>query len=271
MAFLRKSSPIHPITQAEALAFVKNNPQEIFFVQKIDIPVKLTKTAKKTLVKTIVVARDGRRIYETSHIADVGYGVDTRTCIDGSLDQYAKKPKRVRSSYKIDDGRAFDDVRPDETTLAHTDNQDIRRAFVAKEDMFLATTWDTVQFVAKGGIVTILGDEAIGNNNPCDMVMHTPAGNGSLVLTKPAQKIRRDLQTLGLEISAGMEKFLSVAENEDRRNPYLYKRRLAATEMKKKAKTSQEKINTLIKSVSVRLSQKTRRRCQPIKNVDVER
>jgi len=69
-----------------------------------------------------------------------------------------------------------------------------------------------------------------------------------------------------LENSSGLEKFLSVAESEDRKNPYLYKRCLMTAEMKKKAKSAQEKINTLIKCARVRLSQKTGRRYQPIKN-----
>lgn len=232
MSGLRKSSSDNPLTQEEVKAFAEKHPQEIFLVQKVDIPVKLTKTAQKTAVETVVVARDGRKIHETSNLADVGYGIDTRYCVDGSVDQYAKKPHKVKTSYKIDDGRTFDEVALSETTSAHTDGNDIRKAFVAENDIYLATTWGSVQFVARGGIVTFLGNEAIGNNNPCDMVLHTDLGNGKVVLTKYASAIRRDMFKQKLPISAGAEKFLKIAQTEDMKRILKRDRKNVSTSMR---------------------------------------
>lgn len=231
MSFLRKSSQDNPLTQEEVKVYAEKHPQEVFFVQKIDIPVKLTKTAQKTVVDTVVVARDGRKIHETSHIADVGYGIDTRYCVDGSIDQYAKKPQKVKKSYTIDDGRSFAEMKPAETALAHTDGDDIRQAFVAEKDMYLATNWGAVQFVARGGIVTFLGTEAIGNNNPCDMVLHTPVGNGGVVLTKYASAIKRDMLKRQLPISKGVEKFLKIAQTEDMKRILKRERKFVFTSM----------------------------------------
>lgn len=232
MSGLRNSSADNPLTQEEVLAFVENAPNEVFWVQKVDIPVKLTKTAQKTAVETVVVARDGRKIHETSNLADIGYGIDTRYCVDGSVDQYAKKPHKVKTSYKIDDGRTFDEVAFSETTAAHTDGDDIRKAFVATKDLYLKTNWGSVQFVARGGIVTFLGNEAIGNNNPCDMVLHTDLGNGNVVLTKYASAIRRDMFKRELPISAGAEKFLKIAQTEDMKRVLKRDRKGVSTSMR---------------------------------------
>jgi len=232
MSFLRKSSQDNPLTQEDVKVYAEKHPQEVFFVQKIDIPVKLTKTAQKTVVDTVMVARDGRKIHETSHITDVGYGIDTRYCIDGSLDQYAKKPTKVQNSYTIDDGRTFAEMKPAETTTAHTDGDDIRQAFVAEKDMYLATNWGAVQFVARGGIVTFWGTEAIGNNNPCDMVLHTPLGNGGVVLTKYASAIKRDMLKRQLPISKGAEKFLKIAETEDMKRILKRERKIVSASMR---------------------------------------
>jgi len=222
MVEIRKSTAEHPLSQQEVLDFMVHHPDDVFKVQKIVIPVKLIKLGFRKKISTTVRARDGRKIHETSQIADANYGVDMRVCIDGSIDQYAKKPNKVKTGYKIDDGRSFDDVTADDTIDAHTNtHDDIRLAMVASDDMYLATTWGAVQFVAKGGIITLLGNEAIGNNNPCDMVIHTPQGNGKLVLTNTASEIRNDLEELNLPISAGMEKFLTVAHDEDVKNPYI--------------------------------------------------
>lgn len=232
MSFLRKSSADNPLTQEEVKAFAEKYPQEMFWVQKIDIPVKLTKTAQKTVVDTVVVARDGRKIHETSHVADIGYGIDTRYCVDGSIDQYAKKPQKVKKSYTIDDGRSFAEMNPAETVDAHTDGDDIRQAFVAEKDMYLATNWGSVQFVARGGIVTFLGTEAIGNNNPCDMVLHTDLGNGNVVLTKYASAIKRDMLKKNLPISNGADKFLKIAQTEDMKRILKRDRKNVSTSMR---------------------------------------
>lgn len=222
MAEIRKSTAERPLSQQEVLDFMTHHADEVFEVQKIVIPVKLIKLGFRKKISTTVRARDGRKIHETSQIADADYGVDMRVCIDGSIDQYAKKPHKVKTGYKIDDGRTFDDVAADNEIAAHTNtHDDIRLAMVASDDMYLSSSWGTVQFVAKGGIITILGDEAIGNNNPCDMVIHTPSGNGKKVLTNTASEIRNDMEELNLPIVAGADKFLTVAHEEDVKNPYI--------------------------------------------------
>lgn len=223
MTNLRKSAPDKPLSQTEILDFVKENPDEVFEVAKIKIPVKQTKTHHEQRVQTVTVARDGRRIKETAQTVPEGYGVDTRVCIDGSLDQYAKKPARVKTDYTFDDGRSFDELDVGETAQAHTKNQEIRQAFVAPFDMWLKATWGQVQFVARGGIVTISNGEAIGNNNPCDMVVWTSHGAGREVLTKPARVIRYDLEQQGIPICRGAEKFLKTAAKEDMKSPYISK------------------------------------------------
>ena len=75
--------------------------------------------------------------------------------------------------------------------------------------------------MAKGGLVTFMGDEAIGNNNPCDMVIANGDRKGNKVLTASGYEIRKDLENSGVELSDGAKKFLQVATEEDRKNPYL--------------------------------------------------
>ena len=212
---LRQSSAENPLLQEEILDYVRQNTDDMFWVQKINIPVKLTKVDSRTEVNTVVVARDGRKIHETSNIAQTGEGVDTRLCVDGSKDQYVKKPHKVKSGYRIDDGRTFDNMHLAETTDAHTVSDDIRQAFVAEKDLYLMSAWGKVQFVARGGIVTISGQEAIGNNNPCDMVVYTQQGLGKKVLTESAAVIKRDVLRLKLPVTSGLKKFLKVAAEED--------------------------------------------------------
>jgi len=240
------STPDNPLSQEEARTYMQMNPGAVFEVEKIEIPVKLTKAQDGQEVHTITLARDGRTIAETTNTTQEGFGIDTRTCIDGSLDQYAKKPAKVTSGYTLDDGRSFDDLAVGETVAAHTKGREVRKAFVAPRDLYLDTTWGEVQFVAKGGIVTFSGkpgeEEAIGNNNPCDMVIHTPNGNGSVVLTEPASEVRNDLQKLGLDISAGTEKFLSVAHAEDVKSPYVSTWREVVAGMKMGMRALQSKL-----------------------------
>lgn len=219
------SSPDKPLSQEQARAYMQMNPNSVFEVQKIEIPVKLTKAAESESVHTITLARDGRTIDETTNTASEGFGIDTRLCIDGSLDQYAKKPAKVEGGYTIDDGRSFDDLEVGETVKAHTKGREVRKAFVAPFDLWLDTTWGEVQHVGKGGLVTFSGkegeEEAIGNNNPCDMVIYGKNGAGRVVLTKPAREVKYDLDKLGLSISKGAAKFLHIAQIEDARNPYI--------------------------------------------------
>ena len=94
---------------------------------------------------------------------------------------------------------------------------------MATHDMWLKATWGQVQFVARGGIVTISHNEAIGNNNPCDMVIYTKGGAGREVLTKAARIIRYDLEQQGIALNSGVEKFLKVAAREDMKSPYISK------------------------------------------------
>ena len=223
MYILRKSSPENPLTQQEVLDFVAQNPEAVFEVMKIKIAVKQVKTYDKEKVKTVTVARDGRRIFETEQIVPEGYGVDTRVCVDGSLDRYAKKPARVKTDYTFDDGRDFDEIGVGETAKAHTKREEIRKAFVAEQDMWLQATWGKIQFVAKGGIVTISNGEAIGNNNPCDMVIYCGSKKGGAFLTKPARVIRYDLKDRGIPIEKGVARFLKVAAREDMKSPYISK------------------------------------------------
>lgn len=78
---------------------------------------------------------------------------------------------------------------------------------VAENDMYLQASWGEVQFVAKGGLVTFMGDEAIGNNNPCDMVIANGDRKGNRVLTASGYEIRKDLENSGVELSDGAKKF----------------------------------------------------------------
>lgn len=235
-----------PLSQEEALAYMKMNPAAIFEVEKIEIPVKVTKAKGGETVHTITLARDGRTINETTNTAQEGFGIDTRTCIDGSLDQYAKKPAKM-GAYTLDDGRSFDELPAGETAAAHTAGREVRKAFVAPRDIYLDTTWGEVQFIGKGGLITFMGEEAIGNNNPCDMVIHTANGNGNVVLTNPASEVRNDLQAHGLTIDSGTEKFLSVAHAEDVKNPYISTWREVVAGMKMGIRSLQSKLSVFFK------------------------
>lgn len=253
MSILRKTSPQKPLLQEEAWQYINAHPEVVFEVEKIRIPVQLTKALKGTKVRTVTLARDGRRIKETENVAQEGYGIDTRICIDGSIDQYAKKPARVVKDYTIDSGEAFDNVAQGETVLSHTKGLDIRKAFVAEEDLYLATTWGQVQFVAKGGIVTFMGKEAIGNNNPCDMVLHTTQANGDVVLTCPVDEIKKDAKQKKLILTQGVRRFFAVARTQDIKNPYLSKCYEIFVGMKNGVQFVQQKFEKLV----------NRRACRP--------
>lgn len=217
---LRQSTKEHPLSQSEVLNYVKTHKDVVFDIVKISIDVELTKAQGGELVETNVLARDGRKIEETKNTAKAGQAIDTRYCINGNKDQYAKKPEKVVGLYKIEGGRSYDDVVPGETVKAKTIGGEQRQAIVAKEDMYLDTTWGEVQFVAKGGLVTLSGGEAIGNNNPCDMVMAVDGKQGTVPLTEPVYKIRSDLEKQGIQPTPAVEGFLKTAAEEDRKNPY---------------------------------------------------
>ena len=223
MAQLRNSTKENPISQAEALEFIIKNPEAVFEVEKIGIPVELTKAVGGEKVHTITLARDGRTIEETTNTANEGFAIDSRRCVNGSKDQYAKKPAKAGpGNYTVDDGRTFDDLAPGETAKAHTVGGEVRKAIVAKEDMYLDTSWSEVQFVAKGGLVTFMGEEAIGNNNPCDLVLRDGDKKASMVLTSPSYNIRKNYEAcFGKKPEGAVEEFLQVTAGEDRKNPYL--------------------------------------------------
>ena len=223
MESLRKSTIENPLSQQEVLDYVAQNPDDVFMVQKKTISVKLKKNEQSRVIDTVVVARDGRKIYETSNVAQEDDGVDIRYCTDGSLDQYVKKPHKVAESYDIDDGRHFAEVETAEKVAAHTKNNEIRKAFVVEDDLYLMSAWGKTQFVARGSIVTIVNNEAIGNNSPCDMVVHTPYGNGGKFLTEKAFIIRQDMLRLKLPMSKGVGKFLLVAGEEDAKRSLVYR------------------------------------------------
>ncbi len=223
MTQLRKSTKENPISQAEALEFMTKNPDAVFEVEKIGIAVELTKARGGEEVHTVTLARDGRTIDETKNTAAEGFAIDSRRCINGSKDQYAKKPAKAGpNNYTVDDGRTFDDLAVGETAKAHTVGGEVRKAFVAKEDMYLDTSWGEVQFVAKGGLVTFMGEEAIGNNNPCDLVIREDGKAASAVLTAPSYNIRKNYEaTFGKKPEGAVDDFLKTAAEEDRKNPYL--------------------------------------------------
>ena len=219
---LRASSAENPLSQEEILKYAKENGGMLFDVEKVGIPVDLTKAVGGEKVQTKTLARDGRVIEETSNVAKEGFAIDSRKCLDGSPDQYAKKPEKAGSNnYTLDDGRTFAEMMPGETAKAHTVGGERRKAMVAENDMYLQASWGEVQFVAKGGLVTFMGDEAIGNNNPCDMVIANGDRKGNRVLTASGYEIRKDLENSGVELSDGAKKFLQVAAEEDRKNPCL--------------------------------------------------
>lgn len=218
---MRESTKENPLTQAEVLNYVKTHKAEIFEVAKVAIDVELTKAAEPGTCLTTTLARDGRKIDETVNNYQEGFAIDTRHCINGDLDQYAKKPARVAGSYELDGGRAWEDVAPGETVKATTIGGEHRQAFVADKTLFIATEWGEIQEVGTGGIVTISGNEAIGNNNPCDMVLVVDGKQSDVVMTKPVYEQRKDLEAKGAKLTPAVEKFFKVAAAEDRKNPYM--------------------------------------------------
>ena len=222
---MRDSTEATPISQADLLAFREANPDKVFQVEKIAIPVSLTKAVGGEAVRTIILTRDGRVAEETTNSATEGYAIDTRTCINGSKDQYVKKPAKAGSeNYTLDDGRTFGDMQPGETAAAHTVGGEVRNAFVAEKDMWIATAWGTPQFVGRGGLVTFMGEEAIGNNNPCDLVIREGDKSGKTPLTTYAYNIAKEYEaTFGKKPEGGVELFLRVALEEDKKNPYQMK------------------------------------------------
>jgi len=227
-ASLKDSTKDATISQEDLVAYRKANPDKIFQVEKIGIPVLLTKAKGGEKVHTITLARDGRVIEETTNEAQAGFAIDTRTCINGSKDQYAKKPAKAGTkNYTLDKekedepDRTFDDLQPGETAAAHTVGGEIRDAFVAQKDMWIATSWGEPQFVAKGGLITFMGEEAIGNNNPCDLVIHEGEKSAKTPLTAYAYNIGKEYQaTFGKEPTGGVKLFLDVALSEDKKNAY---------------------------------------------------
>ena len=218
---MRESTKENPLTQAEVANFFKTHKQDIFEVMKTSIDVELTKAKGGEVVETNVLARDGRKVEEAKKVAKEGEAIDTRHCINGDKDQYAKKPEKVAGLYVIEGGRSYDDVAPGETVKAQTVGGERRIAIVAEQDMYIHASWGSVQFVAKGGLVTISGEEAIGNNNPCDMVLVVDGKQSNVVMTKPVFEQRKDLEAQGAKLTPAVEKFFEVAAAEDRKNPYL--------------------------------------------------
>lgn len=223
MTKLRNSTKENPISQEEALEFMTKNPEAVFEVEKIGIAVELTKALGGEEVRTVVLARDGRTVEETTNVAGEGFAIDSRRCINGGKDQYAKKPAKAGpNNYTVDDGRTFEELKPGETAKAHTVGGEVRKAIAAQEDMYLSTSWGEVQFVAKGGLVTFMGDEAIGNNNPCDLVLREGDKKASMVLTAPGDNIRKNYEAVfGKKPEGAVDEFLQIAVGEDRKNPYI--------------------------------------------------
>ncbi len=218
---LRASTNEKPLSQAEVLNYIKTHRAEVFEITKVAIDVELTKAKGGELIETNVLARDGRKIKETKNIVKEGFAIDTRHTISGEKDQYAKNPAKVAGLYEIEGGRSYEDVAPGETVKAKTVGGEHRQAIVADKDMYLDTTWGEVQFVAKGGLITISGEEAIGNNNPCDMVLIVDGKQSNVVMTEPVYKQRKDLESQGAKLTPAVEEFFAIAAEEDRKNPYL--------------------------------------------------
>ena len=223
---MRESTKENPLTQAEVANFFKTHKQDIFEVMKTSIDVELTKAKGGEVVETNVLARDGRKVEEAKNVAKEGQAIDTRHCINGDKDQYAKKPEKVAGLYVIEGGRSYDDVAPGETVKAQTVGGERRIAIVAEQDMYIAAPWapddpTQTQFVAKGGLITVSGTEYIGNNNPCDMVFVVDGKQSDVVMTKPVYEQRKDLEAKGAKLTPAVEKFFKVAAAEDRKNPYL--------------------------------------------------
>ena len=111
-----------------------------------------------------------------------------------------------------------------ETAAAHTVGGEVRNAFVAEKDMWIATSWGEPQFIAKGGLVTFMGEEAIGNNNPCDLVIREGDKSGKTPLTQYAYNIAKEYETtFGKKPEGGVKLFLDIALAEDKKNPYQMK------------------------------------------------
>lgn len=222
---IKDSTETAPISQEDLLAFRDAHPEKVFQVEKIAIPVSLKKVDGEEKAVTTVLARDGRVIEETTNTAQNGFAIDTRTCINGSQDQYAKKPAKAGPNYyTLDDGRTFDDLQPGESAPAHTVGGEVRSAFVAEKDMWIATAWGQPQFVGKGGLVTFMGNEAIGNNNPCDLVIREGDKSGKTPLSTYAYSISKEYETtFGKKPEGGVKLFLGVALAEDKKNPYQMK------------------------------------------------
>lgn len=218
---IRVSGVENPLTQSEIADYIKMHQFELFDVAKTGIEVELTKAVGGERVETNVLARDGRKITETTNIAPKGFGIDTRHTISGEKDQYAKSPDKITGFYEIEGGRSFGDLVFGETVKAKTIGGERRKAFVAEQDMYISASWGEVQFVGKGGIVTISGNEAIGNNNPCDMVLAIDDTKGNVPLSEPVFKIRTDLEKQGVKPTPAIEKFFKVAAEEDGKNPYV--------------------------------------------------
>lgn len=66
---LRASSAENPLSQEEILKYAKENGGMLFDVEKVGIPVDLTKAVGGEKVQTKTLARDGRVIEETSNVA----------------------------------------------------------------------------------------------------------------------------------------------------------------------------------------------------------
>ncbi len=170
---LRSSTRTNPISQAELTEFLNAHPELVLEVQKISIPVQLTKTAGGEVVHTVIVKPNGRVVFETVNTATPGGGIDHRPTPDGRTERYCKSAENVTEQYYIVEGnRKFSELKPGETVNAHTVGREIRTAMIAMQDIYLETTWGNVQLVAKGGLITFTETgEAIGNNNPCDIVI----------------------------------------------------------------------------------------------------
>ncbi len=171
--FLRPSTRQNPISQAELKNLLKEHPELILEVQKIGMPVELTKTERGEVVHTVIVTPKGRIIFETVKTAKPGDIITKRETSDGHTERYCKNGETVTEQYYIIEGnRKLADLQPGETVKAHTVNQEVRMAVFVTRDTYIETTWGEVQLAAEGGLITFTeSGEAIGNNNPCDILI----------------------------------------------------------------------------------------------------
>lgn len=222
---LRKSTKENPLSQEELYKFIESNPDNTFEIEQISIPVKIKKAKGGEVIKTSVLSRSGKVIEETTNIAKEGFAIDIRKCINGQIDTYTKKPEKVQSdNYTFDDNRTFTDLSLGETTQAHTVAGEVRKAIVAKNDTYIQTAWGEVQYIAKGGIISFVGKEGIGNNNPCDWVIKSGNKKGNIPLTNLASEVKKDyLQNVNKDINKGLKDFFDVASSQDKINPLLIK------------------------------------------------